>query len=204
MSSTRWRSWPRILVGTASRSRPRSAAGISLTLPRPWPRTMPSSAKWPRSALMCMVFCLTSSCRIRCSWHMLCCSIVLTGNEAHGRAGHRLADRLRVGGVVLVALDVRLHVLGRDQPDLVPQLDQLAGPMVGAAAGLHADQARRQVGEERQQLASGQLLAQHRPALRVGTVHLEPGLCQVEPDCRNLRHGRLPLVVVLTPGTVMP
>src|SRR3954470_14867192 len=87
----------------------------------------------------------------------------------------------------------------------MPQLDQLAGPVVGAAAGLHPDQARRQAGEERQQLASGQLLAQQRPALRVGAVHLEPGLCEVESDCRNLHHGwPPPMGVVLTPGTVMP
>jgi hypothetical protein len=113
-------------------------------------------------------------------------------HEAHGRPRHRLADRLRVGGVVLVALDVGLHVLGRDQTDPVAQLDELASPMVGAAAGLHADQARRQAGEELQHLAARQLLAQHRPALRVGAVHLEPGLCQVEADGRNLRHGRSP------------
>jgi hypothetical protein len=86
----------------------------------------------------------------------------------------------------------------------MPKLDQLAGPVMDAAAGFHADQARREAGEELQHLASGQLLAQHRLALRVGAVHLEPGLCEVEPDCRHLRHGRSPMVVVLTPGTMMP
>jgi hypothetical protein len=140
---------------------------------------------------------------------MVCCSIVFTGMVEsaaldHGRAGDRLADRLGIGGVVLVGLDMRLHVLRRHEPDRVAQLAQLAGPMVGAGAGLHPDQARRQVGEEREQLVPGQLLAQHRPAMRIGAVHLEPALGQIEPDGCNLRHGRPPCVVSRTPGTLMP
>src|SRR3954454_7788848 len=65
---------------------PSSAApSISRTsspaLPQPWPRTMPSSARCPRRAFTCMVLCLTRSCRIRCSWAIVCCSTVLTGTK---------------------------------------------------------------------------------------------------------------------------
>ena len=40
----------------------------------------------------------------------------LHGNKAHGRPAHRLADRLGIGGVVLLPLDVGLHVGRRHQP----------------------------------------------------------------------------------------
>src|SRR5262249_4603250 len=43
----------------------------------------------------------------------------LDRHKAHRRAPNRLADRFRIGGIVLVALDVRLHVLRRHQSHLV-------------------------------------------------------------------------------------
>lgn len=118
-------------------------------------------------------------------------------HKAHGRASYRLADHFGVGGVVLVTLNVGLPILGWDQPDLVPQLDQLTTPMVGTAAGL-----------QRRQRAA--VPSAQRPASAdaggpcISAVHLEPVLCHVEPDSRNLRHGQPPQVVVLTPGTMMP
>jgi hypothetical protein len=88
-----------------------------------------------------------------------CCSTVLTGTVEsgaldHARPDHGLADRLGVGGVGLVRLDEGLHVLGRDQPDLVAEGLQLPRPVVRARAGLDANQARRQPGEERGDLAA--------------------------------------------------
>src|SRR6266403_5549985 len=65
----------------------------------------------------------------------------LNPHETHGRAPHRLTDCLRVGGIVLIALDVSLHILRWRQTDLVAQLRQLARPMVRRGTGLHADQA---------------------------------------------------------------
>ena len=63
--------------------------------------------------------------------------------ETHGWPLHRLGDRLGVGRIVLVALDVGLHVL---RPSTVPgaKLRQFTRPIMGRGAGLHADQARRQ------------------------------------------------------------
>src|SRR5262249_4328470 len=43
----------------------------------------------------------------------------LDRHKAHRRAPNRLADRFGIGGIVLVALDVRLHVLRRHQSHLV-------------------------------------------------------------------------------------
>jgi hypothetical protein len=67
-------------------------------------------------------------------------------NKAHGRAAHRLADAFGIAPVVLVALDVGRHIGRRHQPRLVPEAHGETPPMMGAAAGLHADDRRRQLG----------------------------------------------------------
>jgi len=72
----------------------------------------------------------------------------LDHNEPHGWAPDCLADRLGVGRIVLVALDVGLHILCRHQPNLVAELRQLTHPMMRRGAGFHADEARRQGLEE--------------------------------------------------------
>jgi hypothetical protein len=58
-------------------------------------------------------------------------------HEAHGRALGRFTDRLRIGGIVLLALDEGLHVSRWDQPHGMTELADLARPVMGAAAGLH-------------------------------------------------------------------
>ena len=70
-------------------------------------------------------------------------------DEAHGRPGHRLADRLGISRIVLLPLHVRLHVARRHQPHIVAKLRQFASPVVSCGAGLDADQAGRQLREER-------------------------------------------------------
>ncbi len=62
---------------------------------------------------------------------------------------HRFADGLGICGVTLVRLDVRLHELRGHQLYRVPERFQLPRPVMRAAARFHADQAWRQVGEER-------------------------------------------------------
>jgi hypothetical protein len=64
-------------------------------------------------------------------------------HETHSRAPNSFADRLGVGGIVLVALDVSLHIPRRHQAHLVAELYQLARPIVRRGTGPHADQARR-------------------------------------------------------------
>jgi hypothetical protein len=67
------------------------------------------------------------------------------------------------------------------------ELLELARPVMGPAAGFHADQAVWQIGEEGHELVA----PQHRLAALVGPVHLEYVLAQIKADCRNL-HGGCP------------
>ena len=81
--------------------------------------------------------------------------LFLDRDEAHMCPGDGFADGGRIRCVVLAALAA--HAVGGDklrghQFDGVPVLAELSGPVVCAGAGFHADQARRQLGNHRQQL----------------------------------------------------
>jgi hypothetical protein len=65
-----------------------------------------------------------------------------------------------------------------------------------AAAGFHADQAGRQVGEERRHLLALQRLLEHGFASFIHAMYLEHVLCQIDTNCRNLHLGRLSWLVV--------
>src|SRR5262249_17068745 len=54
----------------------------------------------------------------------------LCRDELHGRALHRLGDRLGVAEVVLLSLGIRAHVLRRHQPSVVSEHPQLAAKMM--------------------------------------------------------------------------
>jgi hypothetical protein len=101
----------------------------------------------------------------------------------------------------LFVLTKGLHVLGRDEPHLVAEGLQLPRPVVRARAGLDADQAGRQPGEERGDLAAPQPPAQDAAARGVGAVRLEDVLGDVEADDGGggIRHGRL-LLELDAPG----
>jgi hypothetical protein len=78
--------------------------------------------------------------------------------------------------------------LGRHQAHGVTHALQLAGPVVGAAAGFHANQAGRQVHEEGGHLFALERLVEHGPAMLIHAVALKYVLGQV--DGRNLHGGR--------------
>ena len=99
------------------------------------------------------------------------------GYEAHRWAPNCLADRLGIGHVVLVALHIRFHIGGRHEARLMAKRNQLAGPMVRRRAGFEADQARRNPGKEREDLAASQPLAHHHAARLVDRMNLEDVLC---------------------------
>src|SRR5262245_12994694 len=131
----------------------------------------------------------------------------LDRHKAHRRALNRLANRFGIGGIVLVALDVRLHVLRRHQSHLMPKRAQLPRPVVRRRAGLQANQTGRQSTEERQNLRTPNLLAQNRRSLCIDPMHLKNMLRQVQPDRSNLAHGWLPFAAVSIRqqfGTQMP
>src|SRR5262249_44733752 len=70
-----------------------------------------------------------------------------------------------------------------------------------------ADQARRQLSEERQHLLTSELPGDDDLALGIDAVDLEHLLCKVEPDAGNSCHGRPSLVIRLQRslyGTSMP
>ena len=83
----------------------------------------------------------------------------LERDEAHGRPLHGLGDRFGIAIVVLVALQERLHVLRRDQADLMAEGGEAPADMVRAGASLQADQAGRQIGQALLEPAARQLLA---------------------------------------------
>src|SRR4030095_4086498 len=116
----------------------------------------------------------------------------LDRHKAHRRAPNLLANRFGIGGIVLVALDVRLHVLRRHQSHLVAKRAQLPPPVVRRRARLQANQTGRQSTEERQNLRTPKLLQQNRRSLFVNPVHLKNMLRQVQSDRSNLAHGWLP------------
>jgi hypothetical protein len=64
------------------------------------------------------------------------------------------ADRRRIRGIGLAALDVGLHINRRHQPDLVTQPAQFQRPVVAGAAGLDADKARIKAFKEPQHLGA--------------------------------------------------
>jgi hypothetical protein len=81
----------------------------------------------------------------------------LDRDKAHGRPGDGFADRGGVRRVVLAALAghaIGRDELGRHQLDGVAVLAELPSPVVRAGAGFHADQARRQLRDQRQKMLS--------------------------------------------------
>ncbi len=68
----------------------------------------------------------------------------------------------------------------------MPERLQLARPVVGTAAGFHADQAGREVGKEQGELRTLELFLQYHLAVLVDTVHLEYVLSQINTNRSNL------------------
>ena len=115
----------------------------------------------------------------------------LDRHEPHGRPLHRLADRLGVGGVVLLAPDVGLHVGRRHQPHLVPKRE-FARPIVGVAqASIPTRQAEAWKNFNTSARRSFFLTT---TCSRVDAVDLEDVLGEIETDRSNLHGGRLPHV----------
>jgi hypothetical protein len=126
--------------------------------------------------------------------------------EAHRWTPNRLADRLGIGHVVLVAFHISFHIVGWHQASFMAKRNQLTSPMVRRRAGFEVDKARRNLGKEREDLAASQPLAHHYAAHLVHRMNLEDTLCQIKTNCCNIAHGWLPLLISNDhhPGTSMP
>ena len=107
-------------------------------------------------------------------------------HKTRGWAAHRLTDRLGVGSIVLVALDVGLHIPRRHQTNLVTKLREFTRPIMGGGARLHADKARRQRLEELQHLAPPKLLSNDDLLSCIDPVNLEHVLGDIQTERGDL------------------
>src|SRR5215469_8304784 len=97
----------------------------------------------------------------------------LRRHKTHRRPRNRLANRFGIRGVILVALDVRLHILRRHQPHLIAKRTQLPRPVVRRRTCFQANHAWWQFAEECQHLPTPQLFAQNSCPLRINPMHLK-------------------------------
>lgn len=116
----------------------------------------------------------------------------LDRDKTHARTLCRLANRLGIVRIVFLTFDERLHIGGRNEPDVMARLDQFPRPEMRASASFHRHQTRRQRREESQHLRAPQLLSEHGGAASISAVGLIYILRQIESDNGNLRHDRLP------------
>jgi hypothetical protein len=103
-----------------------------------------------------------------------------------------LADRRRIGRVVLTALQVGFDIDRRHKPRVMPKLLELARPMVRRGTRLHANKARPQFGKELKNLRSTNTPADYHRAICIDAVNLKHRFRNIDSDRANLAHGRLP------------
>src|SRR6185369_724726 len=116
----------------------------------------------------------------------------LDRHKSHRWPRDGLADRRRIGRVVLPALHIGFDIGRWHEPRVMPQLCELAGPLMRRCTRFHANAARRQIGEELQNSRSTNTLADDHRAICVNAVNLKHRLRNIDPDRDNLAHGRLP------------
>ena len=103
-------------------------------------------------------------------------------HKSHRGSLHGFGDRLGVGGVVLLALDIGLYELQRHQADIVPKRGDFSSPIVCRVAGLNPNQRRVQSGKERQHLRASELSFENDLSRIVDVMNLKDVLGQVQSD----------------------
>ncbi len=116
----------------------------------------------------------------------------LDWNETHLRPRHRLADRLRVGRVVLAALDVGLGVGRRHQDHVVSHRLQFPRPIMRRPASFHANGARRHAFEKLTEFRSREFPTNRDPAFPLDRMNLKKVLRQIYANSDKGSHGRSP------------
>jgi hypothetical protein len=106
----------------------------------------------------------------------------LGGDKSHRWALQRLGDCLGIAEIILLSLRKRTHVFCRHQPGIVTETLELATEMMRTDAGLHADQARRHVGEPCFHLATRAFLPQRDCAALIETYDLKGVLADIDAD----------------------
>src|SRR5215471_15381927 len=97
----------------------------------------------------------------------------LDRDEAHVRPGDGLADGLRISGIVLVPFDIGLHVGRWHQAHGMAKHLELASPMMRRSTSLNPNQAWWQLLEERKDVATLQLPADHHPTGSINAMNLK-------------------------------
>jgi hypothetical protein len=103
-------------------------------------------------------------------------------HKTHRRSSNRLADRLGVNGIVLVALDVGLHVLRRHQPHLVAELPSATLRKEAGAISVSGKQRNGCQARTRRMRAPG--CDHDPPGLRAAE------LCRCRHSCASRQHHR--------------
>jgi hypothetical protein len=111
--------------------------------------------------------------------------LALHRHEAHVRPLRCFANCLSVDGVVLLPLHERLYISGRDQPNLMPKLGELASPVMRSTTRLKRYSATWLRREEVQKLASADPLAEKRSPLVVHSMCVENMFSDIQTDCDN-------------------
>src|SRR3954462_10796063 len=119
-------------------------------------------------------------------------------NKSHGRTADGLADRLRVAAVVFVALQIRLHICRRHQSHVMAITADHPRPVVRGTTGLNSHGAWRKLRAELLHRAAPKLATQHNGSRSINYVNLKHVLRQIQTNCANLAHGRLPCLVEST------
>ena len=112
--------------------------------------------------------------------------LALQFDKAHRRPGHRLRDSLGVAIVVLLRLDVGPDIFGRHQPDIMAVSGEHTAQMMGAAAGLHPDNARRELLRQSNQRLAPYLATHHNRAGRIQPNHAADVLAEVDAKHRDI------------------
>ena len=106
------------------------------------------------------------------------------------------ADRLGVGGIILLPFDIGLHIGRRHQLHGMTEGLQFARLIVGRCACLDADDTRRLLIEEGQNPSPLQLLTNDNLAISINAVNLEYRYSDVETDGCDRMHELLLRIVV--------
>ena len=119
------------------------------------------------------------------------------------RATAAFGNRLGIVEVVLLPLGIGPHVLGGHQASIVSERREPAAEVMRPDTGLHADEARRHVGEPGFHLATRPFLPQHDGAAPIQADDVERVLPDIDADHGNrgprcLPHGVLLSIALLT------
>src|SRR5579863_5820958 len=123
-------------------------------------------------------------------------------HKSHSFTDHSFADCLRICRIGFTTLHERLYVGWRDQPHVMAKLGNLPCPKMRPSAGLHSDQARRQLLEKGQHVSPTQLATGDRTTVRLSAVNLKYLLGQIQTNGGNLFHGSAPCHVVVATTTL--